>query len=334
MSHPAQFRERRYTHDVRDPTGTTSLLFPKSHLLDLARNRAGIVVDALRIGDGGLTFGRVLSVGHELALEDPDCITLLLPTRGRIAMEAARTEFSFAGGALAMVEAEKRRTRVVPPKDGVFNATTLLVPRPMLAALDRDRPGAVRLGPDRQAWTMGSGFADMLSRLLPDLAEDVFRQPDRLLSPRACAEFVSLIEDLLVDAHCVAIVEPRPRGGLREFQRVSRACDIIHARSDDPLSITELAAELDVTPRSLQLSFQSVLGMSPRQYLQKVRLNRVRARLLAEGDGESVTTIALAYGFTHLGRFSQAYRRTFGELPSVTAAHRRDRTRFARRRRN
>ena len=81
-----------------------------------------------------------------------------------------------------------------------------------------------------------------------------------------------------------------------------------------------LAAVLGVTPRSLQLSFRALHGMSPRQYLERVRLDRVRARILSQGEAISVTTAALECGFTHLGRFSQVYRRTFGELPNETRA--------------
>jgi AraC-like DNA-binding protein len=32
----------------------------------------------------------------------------------------------------------------------------------------------------------------------------------------------------------------------------------------------------------------------------------------------SVTDVAFKWGFTHLGRFSQEYKRRYGELPSST----------------
>jgi len=35
-----------------------------------------------------------------------------------------------------------------------------------------------------------------------------------------------------------------------------------------------------------------------------------------------VTQIALAHGFTHMGRFSVEYQRQFGESPSVTLRRR------------
>jgi AraC family ethanolamine operon transcriptional activator len=43
-------------------------------------------------------------------------------------------------------------------------------------------------------------------------------------------------------------------------------------------------------------------------------------RLLCGDAAESVTIAAHACGFTHLGRFSVAYGRTFGEPPSATRA--------------
>jgi transcriptional regulator GlxA family with amidase domain len=53
--------------------------------------------------------------------------------------------------------------------------------------------------------------------------------------------------------------------------------------------------------------------------MRMVRLLRARLALLhANPPCNSVTSIAMAYGFTQLGRFSVAYRRAFGETPSQT----------------
>lgn len=320
---PVQAREWRRTHDSRDRQGAAALLFPDSRLLDVAQNASGLAVDALRLVEEGLTLGRVVSGGHEVALEDPDFVTLLFPTAGRIAMWTAKSEHDIDSRSLAMVLAEKRRTRVIPAKNGVFVAATVLFPRSRLQALDISVSGSSRKGTDQAAWTISTAFGRGFGQLLSALADDVFRQPDRLLTARARGEFVSLVDDLLVGGAGSAVTGPRLGGGLREFQRVSRACDIIEARAEEALSIATLAEELGVTPRSLQLSFQAVHGVSPRQYLQRVRLDRVRARILAQGDSISVTTAALDCGFMHLGRFSQSYRRTFGELPSETQSRRR-----------
>jgi AraC-like DNA-binding protein len=56
--------------------------------------------------------------------------------------------------------------------------------------------------------------------------------------------------------------------------------------------------------------------MTPTEYLRRTRLERAHRDLL---DGEdSVTGIALRWGFPHLSRFADAYRRQYGVLPSDT----------------
>jgi AraC-like DNA-binding protein len=52
--------------------------------------------------------------------------------------------------------------------------------------------------------------------------------------------------------------------------------------------------------------------------LRQARLDAAH-RCLRQG-GQTVTEVAYAHGFEHLGRFSAYYRERFGELPSVTAA--------------
>ncbi|WP_431025429.1 helix-turn-helix domain-containing protein [Halomonas sp. H5] len=42
-----------------------------------------------------------------------------------------------------------------------------------------------------------------------------------------------------------------------------------------------------------------------------------QALLTKEGTA-SITEIAMGWGFTHMGRFSLAYRQAFGESPSET----------------
>lgn len=317
-----QNRERRQTRGVHDPDGSSSLLFSNSRLKEIDGRRSGILVDALRLGATGITFARVISGGHEVALEDPDCVTILVPTKGRLEMETGGAEYSFDRGSIVMVAAEKRRTRVIAPKDGPFVATTVLVPRYMVPALAGGGAGKPGRTTGRAAWNVQTAFARQMRQLLPDLADDLFRQEDQQFTPRARDEVIGLIKDLVSEGLGKEGPAVRPGSGISEFRRVSRACDIIRARSDEALSLTGLAAELEVSPRWLQLSFQSVEGTSPREYLQRVRLGRVRERLLSRDETDSVTSAAMDCGFLHLGRFSQAYRRAFGELPSETIRRR------------
>ncbi len=84
-------------------------------------------------------------------------------------------------------------------------------------------------------------------------------------------------------------------------------------------TVTELAAAAGVSIRSLQVGFKQHIGMSPTEYLRDLRLQRVRDALQASSpDQSTIADLAYAWGFNHLGRFAQLYRKRFGELPSQT----------------
>jgi AraC-like DNA-binding protein len=81
----------------------------------------------------------------------------------------------------------------------------------------------------------------------------------------------------------------------------------------------DLARHAGVSQRTLEHIFKQAFGLTPGRYLARSRLNRCYHDLYHANPGEdAVTGIALSWGFSHLGRFSGAYRQQFGELPSQT----------------
>ncbi len=117
--------------------------------------------------------------------------------------------------------------------------------------------------------------------------------------------------------------EPLARNYRPVAPRVIRdAVALFDANPERTPTMTELARAAGVSIRSLQVGFQQYMGMSPTEYLRDVRLQRVHEELLStESENRSVAEIAYRWGFNHLGRFAQMYRKRFGELPSRT--HRR-----------
>jgi AraC-like DNA-binding protein len=102
---------------------------------------------------------------------------------------------------------------------------------------------------------------------------------------------------------------------------VRRAEDYIRHHYAETITIETLARVAGVSTRTLFSGFRDFRHVTPMAYLKKVRLEKAHAALQgAEIDGSAgVTKIALDTGFAHLGRFAQAYRLRFGELPSETA---------------
>lgn len=98
---------------------------------------------------------------------------------------------------------------------------------------------------------------------------------------------------------------------------VTRVVDAMEADPARQWSISDLAAVAGVGVRRLQQGFREHRGVTPMTALQEIRLARVHADLLT-GQARTVADAATRWGFTHLGRFSAAYRSRFGVSPSHT----------------
>ncbi|WP_221801615.1 AraC family transcriptional regulator [Oceanobacter mangrovi] len=102
---------------------------------------------------------------------------------------------------------------------------------------------------------------------------------------------------------------------------VRRAQDFIAANASNPISVSDIAREVGVSSRSLYDGFQRYAQTTPNQFIREFRLQRVREELLGSCASQTtITQVALQWGFGHLGHFTTAYKKRFGETPSQTLA--------------
>ena len=94
--------------------------------------------------------------------------------------------------------------------------------------------------------------------------------------------------------------------------------DFIESNIDHKLNILSLCKEVGVCERNLRYIFKDKIGISPKKYIQSVKLNKVRRMLKTNPMSENVNNIATSFGFWHSGQFAADYKRLFGELPSDT----------------
>ncbi|WJF89336.1 helix-turn-helix transcriptional regulator [Paraburkholderia bonniea] len=88
-------------------------------------------------------------------------------------------------------------------------------------------------------------------------------------------------------------------------------------RSD--LSTREIAAQIDVTERALQLTFKRSLGMSPGSLVRRLRLDGIRDDLLSDDCADtSIFDTASRWGVKSRSAFAKGYRKQFNESPSET----------------
>jgi AraC-like DNA-binding protein len=103
-------------------------------------------------------------------------------------------------------------------------------------------------------------------------------------------------------------------------QLVRRAMQFVEENASSALTTSDIAVGIGTSVRALQTGFRKWRQVTPSEYLRTVRLQRVRDALLRAEPSTTVTDVALDHGFFHLGRFSQHYKRAFGENPAATLA--------------
>ena len=98
-----------------------------------------------------------------------------------------------------------------------------------------------------------------------------------------------------------------------------RAVAFIDENAHVGITIADIAGAAHVTIRAVQLAFRRHLGMTPLEYLRRVRLDHAHRDLIAaDPASQTVTAIACRWGFPSPGRFASIYRQAYGVAPSHT----------------
>lgn len=236
---------------------------------------------------------------------------------------------------------------IIPVRPAVeMRYNGLIVARGQLIAL---APGAeldLVLGSNTDALSLRlapSIFLAIQSALANDVEEPMtgLITPDepllRALTDRLCCSLagptetnypasVAAMRALAVDVEdgLISILQarsvPRDRVSLRRHRSIGKiARGYLEANLTRQVAITELCAVTGASERTLHSAFKRCYGTSPASYHKYQRLKFARDDLQRFCTTEaSVTQVALARGFSHLGRFAFDYKSVFREHPSET----------------
>lgn len=118
-------------------------------------------------------------------------------------------------------------------------------------------------------------------------------------------------------------VRREPLGNTSGTGIFDRIAHFIEENLKQDITLEQLAGLANVSPRSLYALFEKHAKSTPKHYVRQKKLERINANLRDPSVPlRNITEVALDYGFLHLGRFSESYRNTFGELPSDTLKRR------------
>src|SRR5215470_1153844 len=96
--------------------------------------------------------------------------------------------------------------------------------------------------------------------------------------------------------------------------KLQKLAERVNARPRADWRTDAMAAEIAVSQRSLSRLFRAVLDISPADFVERLRIDLARRRLLQ--TEENVETIAVACGFGTLRRMDRAFSRTIAASPS------------------
>lgn len=148
----------------------------------------------------------------------------------------------------------------------------------------------------------------MLLKLLCEEAES------ELATPQMLQHYSRVVTTKLMVMlkHNVSMVSPT-----QHAPNFERLVEYIDRNIKLDLSAEQLARHAGLSQRSLYMLFEKNAKTTPKCYVRKKKLERVHAILTdPQQPCPNITAIALEYGFTHLGRFSELYKSTYGVLPS------------------
>lgn len=174
------------------------------------------------------------------------------------------------------------------------------------AAMIPFRPAAKSPGFDPLAVNeLDAGLADTLRRLLS------LNDEPRLIQHLAPLIQQEIIIRLLTGPYGSAlrhIASPGSPG-----QQISAAVAWLKQHFTQPVSIDELASRSSMSTSSFRHHFRSVTGMSPLQFIKKLRLQEARQHML--NSHLDAVSAAIKVGYESASQFSREYSREFGESP-------------------
>lgn len=97
-------------------------------------------------------------------------------------------------------------------------------------------------------------------------------------------------------------------------KRIERVRRYLDEHYDEPVTLTQLASEIGMSPYYLQRAFKELIGLSPKEYRDAQRMERFKTSLKR---GETVTNATHEAGFGSSSRLYERVNSDLGMTPSV-----------------
>jgi transcriptional regulator GlxA family with amidase domain len=176
-----------------------------------------------------------------------------------------------------------------------------------LADLEIEKPIQLRL--DSKTYT---ALIDLCTKL-----EREIREKEDGWEEMTLAQLLEMT--VLLKRQRIAAATAGANAGMQGLQTISQLVQqsmaYVSLHVDEDLSLSSMAARVNLSEEHLTRSFRKEIGLSFHQFVLAARIDRGR-QLLAEAPELSVLEVALQSGFSTLAHFSSTFKSVTGENPT------------------
>lgn len=132
--------------------------------------------------------------------------------------------------------------------------------------------------------------------------------------------YESIEKEILSFVFSFIITKKKPVKRLKFDIKIVR--EYLEDSLENDLNVKQLARNLNISERQLHNAFKGNYGVTPKKFLQQLRLNAIKKELLASTTKNTIISdIAFKYKFLHMSHFTSEYKKLFGQTPSSTLEH-------------
>ena len=241
-------------------------------------------------------------IGHALSVDVGTQPTSFAWTRGR---DGWHDRLSHPGHCRILTYGDSNPSRWLQ----TYNEVSLIIDPQFVAEVVGDGLAADRIEFISRHSIVDSVAADFARTFLSELAADA---PNGKMYAESLT--VGLVLHLLANYGVAKPKVPSPRGKLNAFQ-LRAVLECVTSQLDDDVSLLTLARQAHVSPFHFARLFRATVGVSPHQFVLRLRLERavrfMKARKL------TLAQIAVECGFHDQPHFTRAFQRVFRTTPAM-----------------
>lgn len=283
--------------------------FAVPHTLEPLVGSLDGLTTGVRLGDVKLAFVKYGTPTRVVASATEEQVCWTIPVGP---MQVTRSAGHSALREGFLLDREQATVMLPSPHRGAVVVTTnaTALHRHLAKLIGRDAPAlAFTAGPSR-ARTRGQ--VDLAWRYVASSLHLTPLPPDALSMSLGETLLTALLFEL---PQAAGLLLDEPQTPLPNRRHADRAAEWAAEHFTAPVQVTEWARDVAISVRHLQAIMKEEFGCTPKEYLQRLRLQRAHSLLTAAPAERTIASIAHEAGFTHLGRFAALYREHYGLSP-------------------